>query len=264
MDNPFRSVGKNNRLGFLRRAHHREKATDSPVACTLLNLALLKMLGKAGKQMGKTTNSQLARAGSVALGAALALSFALLTTSAPAHAGAPTEQIQGAIEKALAILKDPKLQSEAKRKELKEAVYPKFDFAEMARRSLGSHWQRRSADEQREFVKVFTELIENAYMSNIEGYNGEKVVIGTEKQDKDFAEVDTKVITKKGEEISVNYKLRQAGNDWKVYDVVIENISLVNNYRSQFNRVIAQSSYEELFRKMKDKQFDAAGKKRSS
>ena len=214
--------------------------------------------------MGKTTNSQLARAGSVALGAALALSFALLTTSAPAHAGAPTEQIQGAIEKALAILKDPKLQSEAKRKELKEAVYPKFDFAEMARRSLGSHWQRRSADEQREFVKVFTELIENAYMSNIEGYNGEKVVIGTEKQDKDFAEVDTKVITKKGEEISVNYKLRQVGNDWKVYDVVIENISLVNNYRSQFNRVIAQSSYEELFRKMKDKQFDAAGKKRSS
>jgi phospholipid transport system substrate-binding protein len=90
------------------------------------------------------------------------------------------------------------------------------------------------------------------------------VVIGGEKQDKDFAEVDTKIITKKGEEISVNYKLRQAGNDWKVYDVVIENISLVNNYRSQFNRVIAQSSYEELFRKMKDKQFDTAGQKRGN
>jgi phospholipid transport system substrate-binding protein len=98
-------------------------------------------------------------------------------------------------------------------------------------------------------------------MSNLEGYNGEKVVVAGEKQDKEFAEVDTKVVTKKGEPIAVNYKLRQASGDWKIYDVVIENISLVNNYRSQFNRVIARSSYDELIRKMKDKQFDTAGKK---
>ncbi len=197
------------------------------------------------------------------LGVAL-VAISALVTIGPAHAGAPTEQIQSAVEKATSILKDPKLQSEAKRKQLREAVYPKFDFAEMARRSLGSHWQRRSPEEQRDFVKVFTELIENSYMSTLESYEGEKVVIGGEKQDKEFAEVDTKIITKKGEEFSVNYRLRQSGSDWKIYDVVIENISLVNNYRSQFNRVIAQSSYEELFRKMKDKQFDAAGKKRSS
>ena len=110
-------------------------------------------------------------------------------------------------------------------------------------------------------MRVFTELIESSYMSNIEAYNGEKVTFGAERQERDYAEVDTKITTKKGEEISVVYKLRQAGSDWKIYDVVIENISLVNNYRSQFNRVIAQSSYDELFRKMKDKQFDAAGKK---
>jgi len=143
-------------------------------------------------------------------------------------------------------------------------VYPKFDFAEMARRSLGTHWQRRSPEEQREFVRLFTELMENAYMTSLEGYQGEKVVIGGEKQDKEFAQVDTKIITKKGEEFAVNYKLHQAGNDWKIYDVVIENISIVNNYRSQFNRVIAQSSFDDLFRKMKDKQFEAAGKKRST
>ena len=194
-------------------------------------------------------------------GVALIFGFAALLTSLPARAGAPTEQIQSAVEKALSILKDSKLQTDAKRKQLREALYPKFDFAEMARRSLGSHWQRRSPDEQRQFVKVFTELIENAYMTNIEGYSGEKVVMGAEKQDKEFAEVDTKILTNKGEEISVNYRLRQAGSEWKIYDVVIENISLVNNYRSQFNRVIAQSSFEELFRKMKDKQFDAAAKK---
>lgn len=195
--------------------------------------------------------------------AALALLFFFFTVfgSSPANAGAPTAQIQGAVEKALAIVQNSKLSADAKRKELRAVIYPQFDFTEMARRSLGSHWQRRSPDEQREFVKVFTELIENSYMSSIESYNGEKVTMGAEKQDKDFAEVDTKISTKKGEEFSVNYKLRQAGSEWKIYDVVVENISLVNNYRSQFNRLIAQSSYEELLRKMKDKQFDSAGKK---
>lgn len=187
----------------------------------------------------------------------------ILTQSSYAGAGGPTEQIQSGVEKVIAILKDPKLQGEAKRKQLREAIYPKFDFAEMARRSLGIHWQRRSPEEQQEFVRLFTEVMEGAYMSNLEGYQGEKVIIGSEKQDKEFAEVDTKVVTKKGEEVTVNYKLRQTSNDWKIYDVVIENISLVNNYRSQFNRVIAQSSYDELFRKMKDKQFDAVGKKRT-
>ncbi len=185
----------------------------------------------------------------------------LLCSSVPAEAGAPTAQIQSAVEQALAILKNPKLQTEAKRKELREAIYPKFDFAEMARRSLGSHWQRRSPEERQEFVKVFTELVERSYMSNIESYSGEKVIMGAERQDRDYAEVDTKIATKKGEEISVVYKLRQTGGHWKIYDVVIENVSLVNNYRSQFNRVIAQSSFDELFRKMKDKQFDSAGKK---
>jgi len=189
----------------------------------------------------------------------------LLAPVSPANAGAPAREIQGAIEKVLTILKDPKLQADSKRPErldqLRQVVYSRFDFAEMAKRSLGAQWQRRSAEEQREFVKLFTALMENGYMSNLEGYDGEKVIIAGEKQDKEFAEVDTKVVTKKGEEIAINYKLRQAGGDWKIYDVVIENISLVNNYRSQFNRVIARSSFDELMRKMKEKQFDTAAEK---
>lgn len=182
-----------------------------------------------------------------------------------ASADAPAREIQDAIEKVLAILKDPNLKTPSKRPELldqlRRAVYSKFDFAEMAKRSLGSQWQRRSAEEQREFVKLFTELIENSYLSNLEGYDGEKVIIAGEKQDKEFAAVDTRVVTNKGEEISVNYRLQRTSGDWKIYDVVIENISLVNNYRSQFNRVIARSSFNELMRKMKDKQFDAVAKK---
>ena len=193
--------------------------------------------------------------------------FGVLAFSAvpvPSHAGAPADQMRGAIEKVLSVLKDPNLKGGGKKSErleqLRQAIYPKFDFAEMAKRSLGAQWQRRSPEEQREFVKLFTDLLENAYFDNIETYDGEKVAIAGEKQDQDFAEVNSKITTKKGEEIAVNYKLHQVGNDWKVYDVVIENISMVNNYRSQFNRVIAQSSFEDLLRRMKDKQFQAAAK----
>jgi phospholipid transport system substrate-binding protein len=188
----------------------------------------------------------------------------LLTLTASTHAAGPAQEIQAGIEKVIAILKDPALKPESKRAErldlLRTVVYSKFDFAEMAKRSLGAQWQRRSADEQREFVKLFTELMENGYASNLEGYDGEKVIVAGEKQDGEFAEVDTKVISKKGEEIVINYKLRQTGGNWKVYDVVIENISLVSNYRSQFNRVIAQSSFDELMRRMRNKQFDTAKK----
>lgn len=181
--------------------------------------------------------------------------------AARAEGGAPLEQIKSGVERATAVLNDSKLSSESKKSEIRRALYPKFDFTEMAKRSLGSHWQRRTPEEQKEFVKLFTELIESAYMSNLDAYQGEKVVIAGEKQEQDVAQVDTKIITKKGEEFMVNYRLHQAGGDWKIYDVIIENISLVNNYRSQFNRVIAQSSFDELFRKMRDRQFVAAGKK---
>jgi phospholipid transport system substrate-binding protein len=194
----------------------------------------------------------------------LASTLLLLALTASTHAAGPAQEIQAGIEKVIAILKDPALKPEPKRAErldqLRTVVYSKFDFAEMAKRSLGAQWQRRSADEQREFVKLFTELMENGYASNLEGYDGEKVIVAGEKQDGEFAEVDTKVISKKGEEIVINYKLRQTGGNWKVYDVVIENISLVSNYRSQFNRVIAQSSFDELMRRMRNKQFDTAKK----
>jgi phospholipid transport system substrate-binding protein len=192
---------------------------------------------------------------------AVVLSFAVV---ASAMAAGPAQEIQVAIEKVIAILKDPALKPDAKRAErldqLRKVVYSKFDFGEMAKRSLGSQWQRRSSEEQREFVKLFTELMENGYASNLEGYDGEKVSVTGEKLDKEFAEVNTKVTTKKGEDIAIIYKLHQISGEWKIYDVVIENISIVSNYRSQFSRVIAQSSFEELMRKMRNKQFDTAKK----
>src|SRR5262249_42717649 len=101
--------------------------------------------------------------------------------------------------------------------------------------------------------KVFTGLLENAYAEQIEASEGEKVRYTREQIDGDTAEVFTKVITPKGEEVAINYKLHNVGGDWKVYDVVVENISLVNNYRSQFNRVLANASFDELMRKMQQK-----------
>lgn len=198
---------------------------------------------------------------------ALLCSFAIVFWMAafPAAASAPGDQIQAAISKVLVVLKDPNLKGESKKKErldrLKAIIEPQFDFTEMAKRSLGAQWQRRSPEEQREFVDLFTDLIESSYIDNVDSYDGEKVVITNEKQDKDYAEVDTKIVTKKGEEFSLNYKLTTSNGSWKVYDVVIEDISLVNNYRSQFNRIISQSSYEDLTRKLKEKEVATPARK---
>ena len=169
----------------------------------------------------------------------------------------PTEQVRQTADRVLSVLQDSRLKSADKQKErrdqIRQIVASRFDFAEMAKRSLGSNWQKVNNDEQRQFVELFTELLEKSYADQIESYDGEKIVYGRENVSQDQADVDTKILTKKGEQISVNYKLRSAGNDWKVYDVVIENISLVNNFRSQFNRILANASFAELLKKLQSK-----------
>jgi phospholipid transport system substrate-binding protein len=194
------------------------------------------------------------------------LAILLLVQPVWLAAGVPGDQVRQTTDKLLAILKDPQLKGESKKNErrdkLKELIYQRFDFTEMARRSLGSEWRRRSAEEQKEFVKLFTGLLERAYLDNIESYNGEKFRYLKEQEDNNHAEVDTKIIDNKGQEFSVNYRLHKVNGDWKVYDVVIEDISLVNNYRSQFNRVLATSSYEELVNRMKGKTLSAPARER--
>jgi phospholipid transport system substrate-binding protein len=182
----------------------------------------------------------------------------LLMESVWAAAGVPGDQVRQTADKFLAILKDPELKGESKKSErrdkLKEVLYQRFDFTEMAKRSLGSEWRRRSPEEQKEFVKLFTDLLERAYLDKIESYNGENFQYLKEREDdNNYAQVDTKIVDKKGQEFSVNYQLYNMKGDWKVYDVVIENVSLVNNYRSQFNRVLATSSFEALVNRMKGK-----------
>jgi phospholipid transport system substrate-binding protein len=174
-----------------------------------------------------------------------------------AQAGEPLELVRKAVDKAMQILKDPKLQSSNKKPEridrLREALNPIFNYEEMARRALGIHWRRRTPAEQEAFVKLFREFLERIYSDKIDLYGGETVRFGRELIDKDFAEVESTIIKPKGEEIAVVYKLRRVNSQWKVYDAVVENISIVNNYRAQFDRVISSSSYEELVRRLQEK-----------
>ena len=128
-----------------------------------------------------------------------------------------------------------------------------FGCPSISNSTASSHWRRRTANEQEEFVQLFTELLERQYADIIESFTDEKIVYVGERTDGTFAEVNSKIFTIKGQEFSINYKAQLVGQDWRVYDVIAEDISMVNNFRSQFTRVISGSSYEELMRLKKNK-----------
>lgn len=188
---------------------------------------------------------------------ALLSSVALARFDGTAEAGVPTDQVRATVDRVLAILKDPKLNSDGaenrRRGELSNAILPRFDFEEMAKRSLGAEWRRRTPAEQKEFIKLFTDLLKESYVTTIESYRGDRVVYRKEAQDGRFAEVGTAVITEQDQEFIIIYKMHLASTDWKVYDVVLENISIVNNFRSQFRRVLGRSSFAELLRTMRER-----------
>jgi len=177
---------------------------------------------------------------------------------APSRAGGPTEQVRGTVDKVLTIVRSShptsQAQMETQRAQLVEVIYPRFDFAEMAKRSLGRHWAGRTPEEQREFVTIFAAMLGRSYAGNIESSTSQKVLYTRESEDQSYAEVDTKIVTENRPPLSINYKLQSVNKEWKVYDLVIEDISVVNNYRSQFDRVIVRSSFEDLVRVMKEKQ----------
>jgi phospholipid transport system substrate-binding protein len=183
-----------------------------------------------------------------------------LVMGGASQAGEPLEVVKSAAEAAIAILKDPKLKENKKERveHLKEIINPIFDYNEMARRSLGAHWRRRTPAEQEEFSKLFRAFLERIYSDKINFYDGQKVMFGRETIEQDYAQVESTVITAKGEEISVVYRLKRTNGKWTVYDAVVENISIVNNYRSQFDRVISKTSYEELKKMLKEKRGSAA------
>jgi len=189
---------------------------------------------------------------------ALALAGLLILSVAPAWAVTPTEQLKGSIDKIIPILEDPTLKGDAKLKERRAAIRrvatDVFDFTESARRALGPHWERRTAEERQEFARLLGDLLERAFASRLEQYAGERIQYTGEAVDGDLAAVKTRIITKSGTELPVDYQVLRRGDRWFVYDVWIEGVSLMNNYRAQFNKIIQTSSYEDLVRKLKAKQ----------
>jgi phospholipid transport system substrate-binding protein len=185
--------------------------------------------------------------------AILGLTLNLLLGVAGAWAGQPTEIAKQVIEKALDILQNPSYRGEERRQMVKRIVDPHFDYQEMAKRSLGPTWGKLSAGQRQEFVAVFSQLLEASYSDKIEKYAQRvKIDYTGEIEDGEYVEVRT-VVRKANDRIPLNYRLLNEGGTWKVYDVVIEGVSLVSNYRSQFSRIIHESSYAELMRRLKTK-----------
>ena len=181
------------------------------------------------------------------------LTLNLLMGAAGAGAGPPTEIAKQVIEKALEALNDPSSKGEERRQKVKSIVDPYFDYQEMAKRSLGPTWGKLSAGQRHEFVQLFAQLLEASYSDKIEKYAQRvKIDYTGEILDGEYAEVRT-VVVRTNDRIPLNYRLMQENGGWKVYDVVIEGVSLVSNYRSQFSRIIHESSYAELVRRLKTK-----------
>jgi len=186
---------------------------------------------------------------------------------ASADAGAPTDQLKVSVEQIVKVLEDPALKQDAKAKERRAAIRKEaevvFDFGETAKRALGRHWQALAEKDRQEFTSLFTDLIERAYISKIERYSGERIAYAGEAIDGGLATVRTRFVTKQGTEIPVDYRMQQRGGRWLVYDVSVEGVSLINNYRTQFEKIIQTSSYAELVRKMKAAEFAAPASPRS-
>ena len=195
----------------------------------------------------------------------------VLSTVQGGWAATAQEQLKGAIDRVVSTLDSPAMKGEGKAAERRDAVRQIaneiFDFGEIARRSLGRYWQPLSDAQRTEFVGLFGDLLERSYISKIELYGGEKIVYSGERMDGDLAIVSTKIITKNGTEVPIDYRLFRRGDRWMVYDVNIEGISLVSNYRTQFNKIIQSNGYNTLVDRMKAKQTESledAGQKKKA
>jgi phospholipid transport system substrate-binding protein len=178
----------------------------------------------------------------------------VLSVASAAIAGEPTDALKARIDRVLVLLEE----AGDRRAEIRKVAEEIFDFEEMSRRALGPHWNARTPEERREFVTLFTDLLERSYLGRVESGRGGKVVYAGEAMAGDEATVRTRIVTPQRTEVPVDYRMHRKGERWQVYDVNIEGISLINNYRSQFNSVIQSSSYPTLVERLRSKETDAA------
>jgi phospholipid transport system substrate-binding protein len=185
-----------------------------------------------------------------------------VAASASIAAPSASEAVKQTADGVLEAVRDPKLKSnrEARRERIQSLLRARFDFEEMAKRALGPYWSKQKPEDQRRFVEDFSQLLINTYSDRIEEYQGEKITYGRERQEDGTATVESKIQDQKGQEHTINYRSSQKDNDWKVYDVVIDDISIVNNYRSQFSRLLNKGTFADLLQALASKRFQEPGR----
>jgi len=183
--------------------------------------------------------------------------FMLVAAESVSVAGEPTEHVRKTTDRIIAIVTDPGLKEADKAREksrqIRSVVDERFDWEEMSKRTLARHWKDRTQDEKKEFIDLFGKLLERTYLDKVEGYSGEKVLYVDEKVEGKYAMVAVKIVTQQETEVQVDYRLQKKGNEWLVYDISIEGVSLINNYRKQFNSIMTRSSFKDLMEKLRSK-----------
>jgi len=176
----------------------------------------------------------------------------LLLAGAPAWAG-PTDQLREYTDQVIKVLDDPSMARQDRRAAVHKIAHEAFDVAETAQRVLARHWQARTQAEREEFTQLFADLLERTYIARMDEYGGERIRYVSESIDGKLASVRARITTRNGTEVAVESRMSLRGDRWLIYDILIENVSLVANYRSQFDRIVRSSSYEELVRRLKTK-----------
>ena len=177
----------------------------------------------------------------------------VLLAALPGWAGPPTDTVKEYTDAVVKVLEDPALKTADRRAAVRKLATEAFDVQETARRALGPHWQQRTPAEREEFVGLFADLLERTYIAKIDLYGGERLKFTDEKLDGDTASVRGKVTTKQGTDVPVEARMHKKGDRWLIYDVNIEGISLVGNYRAQFDRIIRTGSYADLVKRLRNK-----------
>jgi phospholipid transport system substrate-binding protein len=184
------------------------------------------------------------------------LLFVFCLMPAPGLAITPTEQIQETIQQVLSVVRNTANSHEQRKEMLRETLLPRFDWSEMARQTLGKHWSV-AAGRESEFIGAFAEFLGNSYVGNIGSYKDEKILFVQESIESNRAQVKTKIMPDKGEPTSVNYRLHRVEGHWKIYDVVVDDVSIVINYRSQFNRILTRGTFDDLLKQLREKELGA-------
>jgi phospholipid transport system substrate-binding protein len=177
----------------------------------------------------------------------------VLSAATCAGAGPPTEQVRAYTDQVVKVLQSPALTLPERRAAIGHIASEAFDVSETAQRALGVHWQQRTPAEREEFVKLFANLLEQTYISQIDQYGGERIAYLGEQIDGDRAIVRARIVTKNGTEVPVESRLLLKDNRWLIYDILIANMSLISSYRAQFDRVIRTASYEDLVKRLQSR-----------